>query len=403
RTELRKNLSNLRDQQASLKKARQSKQEDINLLQNSIKKKISDLKALQSKNSFRSLAELEEYISKQERKVESGKLKVIEEKKILSEISQLKKSKKSFDIIMDIEDSLEEDRQKLDAIRSGIDEAKSKAINAEYDEIKAKLDELNLSNNEEWTKKSKLFEKRDEIRKKIDEQYEKRREIIGNHKKANDEFYNWKREETKRRQEVNEARRQQEEKERIEELIKEELALAELPAFETEIAQCGTLLSYFHRILGSSETNGKAESPKAEPQNVSTARQVDASNQPQGTALVKKSDRDDVFFMGNKVKKSSKKPSSKASSKPAAFTIPLSIMDALSSLKLPIPTSSTGVPDLLTAIQKKIEFFKLNQEKASIEKRKRAQEKIEELKAKHGLNVENGKENEVPKEVEPAA
>lgn len=392
RSVIRQRLAELRDQQSSLKGDRQGKLEELSQLQASMKKKTTSLKALQSKIPFKTLVDLEDHILKLERQVESGKLKIIEEKRVLSEISQLKRNKKNFDAIHALEDEIDEERQKLDKIRALLDEGKNNSINSEYDELKQQLEKLNLSSNDEWNKKSKHFEKKDELKKLIDEQYNLRREAISKFNDANDEFYNWRREDQKRRQAQAEERKKQEEKEKLAELIAEERALAELPAFENEISQCNLLLNYFAKLTNTQVAASKEGSDiSAAVSSVPSARQIDSSNAPQGTALSKKNGREESYFMGSKPKKAPKK--TKPASNKGAFTIPLAIMESLVNVKIQIPSSASDIPNAIISIQNKIQFYRDNQIKASEEKKAKAELRIKALQSKFGCEADDPQES----------
>ncbi|KAJ9059180.1 multicopy suppressor of BFA (Brefeldin A) [Entomophthora muscae] len=386
---VRKKLADLREEQAKYIGAKKSKIEEITSIQASLKKKLETLKSLQTKVPFKTLEDMEDHVQKLERQVESGKLKIIEEKRVLAQISQLKRNKKTFETLNALEDGIDEDRQKLDALRAQIDEEKIKSINSEYDTLKEELEKFNISSNEEWSSKSKLIEKRDLIKKDIDALYDARRELISQFKEKNDEFYNWRREDMKRRQEQSELRKQQEEKEMLAETAAEERALAALPAFENEISQCKVLLAYFAKLTNASLPTNEEDEPAPAPLATPiAAREIDASNVPQGIALTKKSDRDDVYFSSTKSKKPAKK-ATKSNAAKTTFTIPLGVMESLMSVKVPIPNSAADATKTLSAIQDKIQYYRDNQAKVTEEKKAKVELKIKALYAKHNITEED--------------
>ncbi|KAI0241818.1 multicopy suppressor of BFA (Brefeldin A) [Massospora cicadina] len=389
RAVIREKLANLSDEQSKYIGSKKSKIEEITVVQASLKKKLETLKSLQSKVPFKTLEDMEDYIKKLERQVESGKLKIIEEKRVLSEISQIKRNKKTFKTLNSLEDSIDKDRQTIDKLRAQINEEKIKEINSEYDRLKEELRKLNVSSNEDWSSKAKLIEKRDQIKKEIDALYAARRELTSQFKEKTEEFYNRRREDMKRRQEASEMRKRQEEKEMIAETVAEERALAALPAFENEIAQCKVLLTYFAKLTNASlPSKGEKEEvpiPTAAP---ATVREIDASNVPQGVALIKKSERDDVYFSSTKSKKSVKK-ANKPNATKSTFTIPLAIMESLMSIKVAIPNSAADASKTLTAIQEKIQYYRDIQPKATEENKAKAELRIQALYAKHNLTEDD--------------
>jgi len=70
------------------------------------------------------------------------------------------------------------------------------------------------------------------------------------------------------------------------------------------------------------------------------------------------------------------------------FTVPLAIMESLVSVKVPIPSSVSEVPNSITAIQAKIQFYRDNQTKATEDKKAKAELRIKALQAKLGVDAD---------------
>ncbi|KAG1436258.1 hypothetical protein G6F56_013634 [Rhizopus delemar] len=80
REEIKTELAEIRDKQAELKKSRKAVYEQLDALNDSIRKKLSVVKGFQSKVPFRSTEEVDDRIDELERKIENG-VRIVEEKK----------------------------------------------------------------------------------------------------------------------------------------------------------------------------------------------------------------------------------------------------------------------------------------------------------------------------------
>ncbi|KAF9306362.1 hypothetical protein BGZ91_008588, partial [Linnemannia elongata] len=195
RTSLRKRLGELRDKQAENKKGKQVKIDQLTALNNSLKKKIADLKAIQDKLPFKTQDAVEAQINKLEKQLESGSLKLVEEKRILAEISSLKKAKKSVDAAQAQQIAIDADKAAIAALKETIDDQTAKALSAEYNQIQAQLDEITKSKDEVWKKRNDLFDERTRLQKELDTEYQRKKTV-------NDEYFNALREYNKHQQEM---------------------------------------------------------------------------------------------------------------------------------------------------------------------------------------------------------
>jgi uncharacterized coiled-coil DUF342 family protein len=77
-----------------------------------------------------------------EKQVESGTLKLAEEKRALQDINSAKRSRRILEGFQAELDSVEKDKATIDQLRTQLDDPESKAVSDRYDAIKAELDEL---------------------------------------------------------------------------------------------------------------------------------------------------------------------------------------------------------------------------------------------------------------------
>ncbi|KAL1920603.1 uncharacterized protein VTP21DRAFT_980 [Calcarisporiella thermophila] len=379
RTELRNKLAELRDKQAGIKKGKESILEQIRTLTSSMQKKINEMKASKDKLPFKSLKEIDARISELEGKVTSGQLKLIEEKKYVSEISSLKKSRKTFETFQSQQEAIDADKKAIDELRRTMDDNQSRALNAEYNEIKAQLEAIDKEQNAEWSKRRELFDERDKIKAEINAEFDKRRALQDEHKRALDAYFNHVREERERRREQARERQRQIEEEKRAAAAEKERELAEIPAFSEEIIACDSLLQFLQTYTLDG-ANSKAPSAAAAATS-SSLRKPEEGNLPEGVALKKKSERDDDYFVGGRGKKGGRNTQQKEKKpeQPSLLKLPLSIMERFWEIKVDVPVSVNDIEKSIEAIKAKKQWYLDNQQKVTEENKRRAEEKIAKL------------------------
>ncbi|KAF9132685.1 hypothetical protein BGW39_011548 [Mortierella sp. 14UC] len=401
RTALRKRLGELRDKQAENKKGKQVKIDQLTALNNSLKKKIADLKAIQDKLPFKTQDAVEAQIKNLEKQLESGSLKLVEEKRILAEISSLKKAKKSVDAAQAQQIAIDADKAAIAALKETIDDQTAKALSAEYNQIQAQLDEITKAKDEVWKKRNDLFDERTRLQKELDTEYQRKKTV-------NDEYFNALREYSKFQQELQvrkreeyQAKKQQELEEKRLAVAKEERELAEIPAFTNEIVTCDSVYKYLLQFSTDEKriADAAAVAPVDTPAVV--VRQVDTTaNVPSGVMLAKKADKVEEVFFAGKSKKNKGPKEKKVEGN--SFKLPLAVLEQLIELKVVVPTSPADLEKTLDALVEKRDNFKANQEKATAENKRKAEERIAKLTISESGEVTEAAP-EKPAEVEATA
>ncbi|KAF9945015.1 hypothetical protein BGZ72_001761, partial [Mortierella alpina] len=378
RTALRKRLGELRDQQAENKKGKQVKIDQLTALNNSLKKKIADLKAIQDKLPFKTQEAVEAQIVKLEKQLESGSLKLVEEKRILAEISSLKKAKKTVEAAQTQQIAIDADKAAIAALKETIDDQPAKALSAEYNKIQAELDEISKAKDEVWKKRNDLFDERTRLQKELDTEYQRKKTVNDEYFAALREFNKYQQEEQVRKREEYQAKKQQELEEKRLAIAKEERELAEIPAYTNEITTCDSVYRYLLQFSTDEKRIAEANATAAVEAPVANVRQVDATaNVPSGVMLKKKADKEEEVFFAGKSKKSKGPKEKKAEGN--SFKLPLAVLEQLIELKVVVPTSPADLGKTLDALQEKRDHFKANQEKATAENKRKAEERIAKL------------------------
>lgn len=176
-SELRKVITS----QDDIKKKRHLINDQIRLLDQSIKKKVAEITSKTSKYNFKTVEDIDKKIRKLESEIESGNLMLVEEKKALKEISSLNKLKKDFAGIELTQKSIDSDKAKIVELKSSLSTVSNKEIQTEFEKITTELNELSTKNKSIQSKRDELFTKRRTLQ---DEKYDLLRQI----RKIRDDF-----------------------------------------------------------------------------------------------------------------------------------------------------------------------------------------------------------------------
>ncbi|KAG0234002.1 hypothetical protein BGW42_006983 [Actinomortierella wolfii] len=400
RTALRKRLAELRDKQAENKRGKQAKIDQLNQLNASLKKKIAELRSLQDSLPYKTNEALDAQVAKLEKQLESGSMKLVEEKRTLNEISVLKKAKKSVEAAQAQQAAIDADKAAIAALKETIDDSTAKALSAEYNKIQAELDEITKAKDAQWKQRNSLFDERNRLQKELDALYQQKRTINDEYMNAMREWQKFQQEIQARKKKEYELRKQQENEEKRLAIAKEERELAEIPAFTNEINTINGIFKYLVQFSTDEKyaaEAAEAKSAAAAPQ--ANIRQPDTtSNVPEGVMLTKKSEKDEeVYFVGGKGKKSKAPKEKKVEA--VSFKLPLLTLEQLLDLKIPAPSSSADVNKTLDALLEKKAYYLANQEKATAENKRKAEERI----AKLSIADVDSTNAEAPAEIEATA
>ncbi|KAL0579698.1 multicopy suppressor of BFA (Brefeldin A) [Marasmius crinis-equi] len=390
RNALKAELDGIRDQQSTNKVSRTKILDQVKSHQESISKKIQDLQAAKTKIPYKNVAEVDARIKTLESQVESGSLKLADEKRALQEISQCKRSRRTVETFQADQDAIESERKKVDELKKLLDDPESQAISNRYTEIRAELDALKQEEDKAYQGRSKLFEERDDLQAQINGLYNDKRESSGKYREANDRYWTKVNEDRARRAERAKAQRAADEAEKKQEIAQRLKEEAEVPAFQAQIEDCQTLIDAL-----SGKTTGEVtfKSTPLQPERGDIAgvpklelRKVEAA--PEGmVARKKKGDDDDNYFVAGKGKgKGNKKQGGKSNGNadtPAAtssqLNLPFSTLSALLTLSIPPPTSSADVSRVIENVKTKKAWFEANQARVTAENIAKAEADIQRL------------------------
>ncbi|PWN99528.1 hypothetical protein FA09DRAFT_333822 [Tilletiopsis washingtonensis] len=396
RAELRAELDEIRGAQAGGKGARGKIFDEIKNVQEGMRQKLDTLKTAKSKANYKSTAEVDAQIQRLEASVDGGKMKLVDEKRALSEISQLRKSRKAVEAFGAQQDSIDADKARIDELKASLDDPASKAQSKRYDEVREALDALQKEADKAYGSRSKLLDQRTALSKKLDELYAARKERQAAFRTANDVYYaKVTKDREARHAAAKEEQRKYEEGKRKEHeaQMREDAAL---PAFAKEIEDCEVLINYFSGNSSVSAPRSAEAKAAVSGAKALEVRQVEADASLGRVVKKKGESEEDAYFLGGGGKKGKKGGAKKkgtplalgqapdeaevaaaapATSANAPLNVPLGTLSALLALSIPPPTSSGDVPRVVDNLKLKREYFVSNQAqqtRANIEKVEKA-------------------------------
>ncbi|PWN43173.1 hypothetical protein IE81DRAFT_322684 [Ceraceosorus guamensis] len=422
RAALRAELDELRSQQAGNKGARGKVLDDLRAIQDGVGAKIKALQAAKSKAAFKSPEEVDAQIARLEKSVESGSMKLVEEKKALAQISNLKRDRKNVEAFATQQAAIDADRKRADELRSALDDPASKAVSKRYDEIKTELDEINKKVEASAGSRTKLLDQRNALSKKLDTLYAQRRDRQTAFRAANDVYYQRLSAERERKAAKYREERQAQDAAKRKEHEAQMREEASLPAFAQEIEDCDVLINYFS---GAEANATKDEAAKANLAGVKelSVRQVEADAS-FGQALTKKGqEEEETFtlgggkgkkgFAGGKGKKGKRgtplalgespaddaEPNGGAPAAAGKLNVPLGTLSALFALSIPPPTSQADLPRVVENLKLKKAYFVQNQATQT----KLNIEKVEKALAKSSLSGAPADADQAESDAAPAS
>jgi uncharacterized coiled-coil DUF342 family protein len=113
-------------------------------------------------------------------------MRIVEEKKALMEIQNLRKARKLVDAFEPQQAIIEAEKEKVDELRKQLDDPNAKSGNDRWSEIKRELDQINEKLDESNKSRDKLFEERNKLQDALTEVFNKKRDSAARRKEANE-------------------------------------------------------------------------------------------------------------------------------------------------------------------------------------------------------------------------
>ncbi|TQS32354.1 hypothetical protein Golomagni_07330, partial [Golovinomyces magnicellulatus] len=307
-------------------------------LDEQVRSRISEQKNAKAKVPYKSAEDVDRQIASLEGQVNSGTMKLVDEKKALADISSLRKVRKNFGQFDDSQKTIDDLRAKIKEIKDSMEDPEQKAMSEQYNKIQAELDKIKAEQDVAYKSLSSLRDERTKLHAEQQETYAAIR-------KLRDDYYSQKKAAQAYEKEARDKAFQRRKAERERFVLERKKADAERllgeasdPAYIEEIRRANNLL---HGLTAEAQ------------------RTVDDSSL-KGTKLVRKEDREDEYFAGS-AKKGKKGKKSNAAAATKAYNCPPSVVEDCASMGIDPPMSAEDVPAVIEKVKAKLEHWKSDQ------------------------------------------
>ncbi|SPQ23744.1 2ed035e2-ce59-4179-bb30-2397245faa1b [Thermothielavioides terrestris] len=378
RQELIAEANEIRKKQAGGKAARTSKLDQVKRLEEQLRSRIAEQKAARAKVPFKSVEEIDQKIAQLDRDVESGKMKLVDEKKALAEASNLRKLRKNFSQFDQSQQAIDDLRAKIKEIKDSLEDPEAKALSDRYTQVQTELDAIKAQQDDAYKNLSALRKERDELRAKQQATYQAIKQLKDQYHTQRKAVQAWQRQQREKQRQREQAERERINKERRMERAKAMLDEASLPAFAEELRRANSLLHHFDPSHAEEKAPLLADKGLA----ATAQRKVDASAF-EGMRALRKEDRDEEYVpaAAKKGKKSKKNHATDAPAAAGKFSCPPSVIEDCTFLELEPPMSAAEVPAFTEKVKAKIAHWKANQAEQTRKNIEKATKEIERLEA----------------------
>ncbi|KAJ5819524.1 hypothetical protein N7474_005115 [Penicillium riverlandense] len=379
--ELRTELSSIRQKQQGFKSSRSSTLEKINAIESTLKARIAEQNNSRGKMAFKSVDDIDREIARLEKQVDSGTLRLVDERKALSDISNMRKQRKSFAGLDEAQKGINDLKAQIAELKKTLDNPESKALSDKYTEIQKQLDAIKADQDGVFKNLNSLRDERTKLRAEQQEKFAAIRSIKDNYYKARRAYKEYEDEAWRVRRERQKAERDAFEREKRKKVADKKLEEASHPAFSDEILTAQGLIRHFDpafnfSALGLDDKKDEGSNFRAE-----VGRKVDDSGL-KGVRVVRKEEREEDYFAGTggkKGKKGKKGGAAGAAPEAAKFNMNVGIIEEFAKVKVDPPMNQADVPAVVEKLAAKIQEWKKNQASKTEENIKKAKEEITRL------------------------
>jgi uncharacterized coiled-coil DUF342 family protein len=358
RAELLAEVQEIRSKQGAGKNARNTKMDQLKRLDEQLKSRIAEQKTARTKLPFKTVEDLDREVARLDRQVESGTMKIVDEKKAIAEASSLKKLRKNFAGADSQQKGIDEIKAKIAELKKSMDDPEQKALSERYTELQTELDKIKAEQDDVYKNINALRDERTKLHAEQQESWAAVRKIKDDHYnavRANKAFEAEARARAKERQRAEYERIQKERKlERAQKMLQE----ASDPAYLEEIRRANGLLHFFDPASFAAVEKSPLLANKG--LNAEATRKVEDGGF-KGMKVVSKKDNDDEYMPAKSKGKKGKKTHAPAEQK-GGFNCPPSVIEDCSAMGVAPPMKAEDVPAAIEEIKKKLAHWKEDQQ-----------------------------------------
>ncbi|RII22673.1 hypothetical protein CUC08_Gglean013588 [Alternaria sp. MG1] len=344
--ELKTELNAIRQSQQGNKSGRNAIFEKIKKLDEQLKQQLNELKTAKGKSNYKSAEDVDQEIARLQKQVDTGMMKLVDEKKALAEISALNKAKKNFSGFDSQQKKIDDIKAQIAEQKKLLDDPENKALSDKYTKLQTELDGLKAEQDEAFKNLRSLREETDKARAVQQEKYQARKELKDNYFQQLRAFKDYE----------FQARKIRNEKRRLEQIQYVASKRKETAAKRLEEASAPAKFA------------------------ASAQRTVDDSGL-KGTRISKKDTEEESYFAGTGGKKGKKGKKGGAAAAPGKFNLNIGIIEELAKVGVDPPSNQEEVPATVEKLQAKLKHWKEDQDRKTKENIAKAQKEIDRLEA----------------------
>jgi uncharacterized small protein (DUF1192 family) len=360
--ELKAQLNEIRQAQQGNKSSRSAVMERVKKLDEQLKARITEQKTARERLSLKTVADVDKRIASLQAEVDTGKMRLVDEKKALAEVSSLHKMRKSVAGLDALQTGIDEVKAKIAEEKKLMDNPEQKALSDRYTTLQTELDGLKAEQDEARKSLNTLRDQRTAARNEQQEKWTAMKEV-------KDKFYAQKRafqEYDFQARKIRNERRRQEQAEyqtgKRKEAAKQRLEEASAPAYLDEILTAEGLIRYLDpSALPAKETTEPSKFAAA------TQRTVDDSGI-KGTRIAKKDE--ESYFVGTggkRGKKGKKGGATAATPSDAGLNINWQTISEFGKIGVDAPSSKADFPATIEKLNAKLAQWKKDQDRVTKE------------------------------------
>ena len=350
-------------------------QEKLRALDTVLKSRIAEQKLARSKIQFKSVDEVDREIARLEKQVDTGTMKLVDEKKVLADVSSMRKQRKSFAGFDEQQKGIDESKAQIAELKKGMDDPEAKALSEKYSIIAKELDEIRAEQDEAYKGINSLRDERTKLQNEQQEKYSAMRQLKDQHYAAKRAFADYENEAYRIRREKQRSEREAYEKDRRRKVADKKLEEASEPAFMDEILTAEGLIRYFDPSALGPATKDAGPGKFA----AQASRKIDETGL-KGTKVVRKDEEEYFAGTGGKKGKKGRKSAAPATVSPAGtptesvtpggkFALSMGVIEELGKVKVEPPMSQAEVAAAVEKLLAKLRTWRGGQEQQTKEVR----------------------------------
>ncbi|RMZ77308.1 hypothetical protein DV737_g4456, partial [Chaetothyriales sp. CBS 132003] len=373
-SELVAEQKDIRTKQAEHKAAKASQLDKFARNDAEIKKLLQEQKELRARVGFKSADEVEQRIAHLMQQVDSGTMKLVDEKKALADASGLRRQKKSLSSLEELQKRIDAKKADNAELKKTLESAESRALAQKFEDNQKEIDEIKAGREASKSNLDALRADRDRLHaerlhtgtaiKKIKDDYFAARKAVREYEDAV-----WQQRREKKAAE--DAAWRKEKRHKAAELRLDE---ASEPAFGDEMRTAEGLIKHFEPSYG-----GAADGDKAGPGEYAAAAQRTIDDSGFAGMKVMKKDVEDFFVGGAGKKKKAKKAGAAGPAETGKLNMNVGIIEALSKVGIDPPATQADIPAVVEELKAKLAEWKRTQKEQTEKNIAKAKAEIERL------------------------